>query len=411
MKHPGRRSATMALVVTCTAACEARQPAAPPAVVRDSAGVQIIESRSPLWDASSGWQIETEPALQIGVEDGDAEYEFQSIADAERLDDGSIVVADALAAELRVFDAAGRYVRAIGRNGEGPGEFRNLTAVWRHHDSLAAWDAALRRVSVFDREGNLGRIIAFTASPGDGLRPSALATLADGSFLVHASGVITPALGEGIHRAEGQVVRYSANGEPGRVISALPGEEWVGMTPASGGLLLAPRPFRRDGYVAMSGTRIYVGDSDRFDITVFTVDGVLRQRIRIAGAMHPLTQEDASAHIENTLAAQSNEERRQRVRRTLEQMPYPETYPAFAGLLTDDDGHLWVAESARAVTDEIAWNVFDSSGRWLGRVITPPRARVLRASAGRLLVRHVDDDGIQTIRDHRIHKTDETPVP
>jgi len=409
-----RQKYTIALFVVLPAwmaACDSPEDAQPPAVVRDSAGVQIIENQAPLWSIDDTWQIETEPALIIGVKDGDAEYEFQAIADAERLADGSIVVADALAAELRVFDAAGRFVRAIGRSGEGPGEFRNLGAVWRYGDSIATWDRSLLRITIFDSMGNVGRIATLSASSGESLRPAAAGILETGALVSRSASVVTPALGEGVHRAAGEVTLYSAAGQRERALTPLAGEEWVGITTNDAGLLLTPRPFRRDGYVAIRDDRIYAGDSDRFDIALYSGTGVLRQRIRMAGANAPLTAEDVQVHIDATLAAQSEEERKRLLRTSLEQTPFPDSYPAFAALVPDDDGHLWVAESPRAGSAERHWLVFDSSGRWLGRVIAPARTRVLRASAGRLLARHVDELGVQTIRDYRIVKRAETPAP
>ncbi|MEE2899930.1 MAG: 6-bladed beta-propeller [Gemmatimonadota bacterium] len=38
-------------------------------------------------------------------------------------------MSDALAQELRVYDAAGTYVRTIGQRGEGPGEFASAPAI------------------------------------------------------------------------------------------------------------------------------------------------------------------------------------------------------------------------------------------------------------------------------------------
>lgn len=391
-------------------ACNQRDEVSLPALVHDSAGVQIIENRTPLWPNGGEWLVETEPALIIGIEDGGEEYEFQAIVDAERMDDGSIVVADAIAAELRVFDAAGRFVRTIGRQGEGPGEFRNLGAVWQYHDSIAAWDRSLRRLTLFDALGNVGRVVTLALSPADGLLPEVMGILSDGTIVARATSVITPAVGEGVHRARGEVILYSPEGELGMMLTALAGEEWVGV-PGDDGVVLSVRPFHRNGYVNVHSDRIHVGDSDQFDIREYRSDGALGQRIRLIAPDVPLTAEDADAHIQATLAAEQHDERRRILRTMLERAPFPETYPAFAGFAADDEGQLWVAESPKAGSNERTWLVFDPSGRWLGRVAMPPRVRVLRVGAGRLLVRHVDELGVQTIRDYRILRPTDAPGP
>lgn len=409
MNRRGCSAAALPFVFPFVAACVQRDAESLPALVHDSAGVQIIENRTPLWPTGGEWLVETEPALTIGVEDGNEEYEFQAIVDAERLDDGSIIVADALAAQLRVFDAAGRFVRAIGRQGEGPGEFRNLGAVWQYRDSIAAWDRALRRLTVFDTVGNVGRVTTLAASAADGLLPEAMGILSDGTIVARATSVITPAVGEGVHRANGEVMLYSPDGEIRNSVTPLAGEEWVGVA-GDDGVMLFVRPFPRNGYVTVRNDRIFVGDGDRFDIAVFA-SGALHQHIRVMSQNAPLTAADADAYIQATVAAAQHEERRRLLRMMLERAPFPETYPAFVGLMVDDERQLWVAESPKAASNERTWLVFDSSGRWLGRVATPAGERVLRVGAGRLLVRHVDELGVQSIRDYRILRSNDAPAP
>lgn len=52
---------------------------------RDSAGVAIVESWAPARNAARGWQVGPEPTLEIGVVDGDPDYEFSWIQRVFRL--------------------------------------------------------------------------------------------------------------------------------------------------------------------------------------------------------------------------------------------------------------------------------------------------------------------------------------
>ena len=100
------------------------------------------------------WTLPEIPLLEIGVREGDEPYQLHQARGSVLLDDGRIVVANAGSQELRFFDSEGRYLKAVGGDGEGPGEFRFPGRVRRiGEDSLLVWDQRLQRVSFFDAEG------------------------------------------------------------------------------------------------------------------------------------------------------------------------------------------------------------------------------------------------------------------
>jgi hypothetical protein len=90
--------------------------------VRDSAGIEIVENfGTPLWREGESWKF-TE-VVRIGVIEGDPEYEFGRITGIAVLSDRRIVVADAMAHQLRYFSPDGVHELTMGRAGQGPGEF------------------------------------------------------------------------------------------------------------------------------------------------------------------------------------------------------------------------------------------------------------------------------------------------
>jgi hypothetical protein len=103
---------------------------APPVTGRDSAGIRIIDVTQDQLDALPRWRLSDEPILSIGVESGESPYMFDGItaSGVARLADGSIAIVDGSSAlrgsaAVRIFDANGRFVRAVGRRGDGPAEF------------------------------------------------------------------------------------------------------------------------------------------------------------------------------------------------------------------------------------------------------------------------------------------------
>ena len=62
--------------------------------------------------------------LEIGRLDGPPEYTFGMISGTVTAPNGEILVSDGQQEVIRVFDIDGAFLRSIGRDGEGPGEFR-----------------------------------------------------------------------------------------------------------------------------------------------------------------------------------------------------------------------------------------------------------------------------------------------
>lgn len=124
---------------------------------RGGEGVSSSEAAGAAWlDGGPGesWVLSDSPTTEIGVRDGEEAYQLHRAQGSTRLKDGRIVVANAGSQELRFFDSRGRYLRSVGGDGEGPGEFRFPTRVRPiGGDSLMVWDQRLLRISYLDLEG------------------------------------------------------------------------------------------------------------------------------------------------------------------------------------------------------------------------------------------------------------------
>jgi hypothetical protein len=114
--------------------------------------------------------------LAIGGADADDDaYFYEKFGGVEVDADaaGNIYVLDNGNTRIQVFDAKGRFLRSLGAEGEGPGEFQipGKISVNAHGD-VAVFDMGQARVSVLDSEGNLrwdavvgnAKDLAFTSS-------------------------------------------------------------------------------------------------------------------------------------------------------------------------------------------------------------------------------------------------------
>ena len=173
------------VILIASAGCDSAS--APPAsVVRDSAGVRIVENVEPRWTAEAAWWLSQEPVTQIGGIEGDPNQELYQVRGAIRLTDGNIIVVSAGTNELRFFRPDGSHIRTVGGQGDGPGEFRFVSWVSQlDGDSLAAFDGRQLRVSYFDPDGGFVRSMPLRTSDEVPFL-QAIVIFGDGSFLVMA---------------------------------------------------------------------------------------------------------------------------------------------------------------------------------------------------------------------------------
>ena len=135
------------------------------------------------------WTLRLPPALVIGASAGleDGPDVFGHVSHAIGLSGGHVAVADAMAGEIRVFDAEGRHVRTLGGRGDGPGEFAALwTLAELAGDTIAAVDLSRVRISVFAPSGAFARSFAVPFLP-ETFGPEVVGWLDDGTMLVNAS--------------------------------------------------------------------------------------------------------------------------------------------------------------------------------------------------------------------------------
>lgn len=122
--------------------------------------------------------------LHIGSLDGPHDG-FGQIADVALDRNGRVYVADDANHRVAVFGRDGAFVANVGREGAGPGEFRNPWLVRVDpHDSVFVWDITLARISVFDPQ--LRYVRGFRTPPQ--WMVNGIAFLPDGRLVIAAFG-------------------------------------------------------------------------------------------------------------------------------------------------------------------------------------------------------------------------------
>lgn len=93
--------------------------------------------------------------IRIGQLEGVDEYVFGAINHIATGENGEIFVADYQVPVIRMYDQDGNFLRNVGREGRGPGEYLGLGGMRSFPDGrLAIWDQGNLKVSVFDQGGD-----------------------------------------------------------------------------------------------------------------------------------------------------------------------------------------------------------------------------------------------------------------
>ena len=126
--------------------------------------------------------IELKEELSIGVLDGPEEYIFNRPGDIDVDSKGNIYVADRGDNLIKVYNQDGKFLKTIGRQGQGPGEFGHINKILiDKNDILYTTDARLRRLSIFDIEGNYKNSYSFAAMEKF---PTDFFVVDDGNFIL-----------------------------------------------------------------------------------------------------------------------------------------------------------------------------------------------------------------------------------
>ncbi len=371
---------TVGLLLLLSLACTPdTSPLLSTLLLRDSADIRIAENPRPPEGSRLGWQIGPDPTVTIGSADGEAPYLLYRVGKPATLADGSIVVPEGISSQVRVFDAEGVHLRSWGGYGEAPGEFDELHAVarWRG-DSIAAWDHYPHRgVSIFDSEGNLGRVVAL----GMGQPERSITVLRGGSLMAdhwlrqeHGSGLLVQEQVFEIRDADG--VRIAS-------LAPLVGREFFEFQ-NRGMPVWMDIAFSRRVHAAAWRDLAVVSRNDRYELRAYAADGTLRQIVRVDHTPIPVTE---------SLIELRREELGGGVQ--FDEMPHPETLPAFTTIMSDALDHLWVREYD-VPGDEITrrlWTVFDPEGRVLGYVEMPQGMVIDEIGADYVLGRRLGELG------------------
>ena len=369
-------------------------------VVRDSAGIALIDNHG-----DGQWRDSERPSVEvdvvIGGAEGDDDYTFGRIADVAIDGHGQFFVLDELAQEVKVYDPSGTFVRKVGRAGEGPGELGAtlITVLVSTADTLFVPDESQKRVNVYGPLGTFTRTIHLPAEY------YALGWVIAGGGLLFQGMTVSFDAAQRWQTWDGLLVMP----DEGTSFDTLMAFDYE---PADIGTVAEIRlPLIRNSvfWDRLDDGRIAWSSLDQERVFVHAQDGTL-DRVVTHGEWR---LRPASAADRATLA----DLYRQKTQRPSDaplpaSIVLPDTLPAITGLRAGPAGTFWVQRMGEVEsvdpealgvgvrTDWLGgtyWDVFDGTGRLLGGLQFPDRFRVTRITDAGVVGVQKDDFDVERV--------------
>jgi hypothetical protein len=331
--------------------------------------------------------ITLEEDWRVGGPDETAGYVFGRIGSFALTPDGGFVLYDAATPALQLFDAAGNYVRTLGGNGRGPGEYQDDIGVVVTSDGVVAQlDPTQARINRYRLDGEV-----LDAWPAPGAFWTGDALVADTAGRLMYQSVV------GVPTADGMPpIGYVVLNRDGTVADTI-------MRPQ-----VSPemRPITvhhpQQLFVVSPYGNILRAEGSRYAVDVEHGGKVLRiERLIPAVAWQEGEREQIEAtynHLRSGapmrgLPDQQNMVRRVRqwgdgtiwVATALPSEPIPDDELTASSGTPDFPIVTWRARSAH--------EVFSAEGSWLGRLVLPEGSELLAARSGRVWLAEYGPNG------------------
>lgn len=377
-------------------------------------------ANAPMYPRGADVRVE----LTIGQSAGRDEYMLGAISDLSIDGRGAMYVVDRSVPAIRMYDRSGRFVRNVGRRGQGPGEFLSPVAAELTKDGrLLVWDVGNSRVNVYGQDGS---VLGHWRVPGGSEGGATAGAAGTQLMMVDTAGFVylrwlvldldNPQMGP-------RRVWYRLNPE-GEVRDTLyppdvPGEFRTldAYTPDGRRMASAPLPFAPRAITAFSPLGYFVtGVNNRYAFEFLTSAGVVSVRRNV-------TPQPLPPNVANAARAE--------VTRRMQTVdpgwrwngpPIPLVREPYASLELASDGRVWVllerpfddiganaassgggggrsGEPARAVGGACPsiparrYDLFEPDGRYLGELTVPRDIALLRRRGDELWARSCNGDG------------------
>jgi len=350
-------------LIASTAATASAQAKWKGTIVKEGDVTVVKNPKEPLYKTPV---LELKEDLSIGGPEAQGDSALDQVRQFLVDDAGTIYVLDQQAAHVKVFDASGKYLRTIGRKGQGPGELEYPMTM-----------------SLNERTGELAvhlqsRGIVFFKTDGTYLRQLSLMGMLGGRARLDSRGQIY--LLEII--MDGENSRYSTKklAPDGSVLAT------ISETPTPTGPGNTTRAFIPVAFYGIDrDDRFIYGYPETYEIRIYG-PGETKVLRKITRDYDPVavTEEDRAERKKDVPPGYTRE------------FEFPKHHPAYSRFFLSDLGHIFVQTYEKVDGGRLMHDVFDAEGRLIGRLpLKPSGIMILK---GKYYALEEDEEGYPYVK-------------
>lgn len=327
---------------------------------------------------------------------------FEAPVDLTFDTENNIFVCDYKSHNIKVFDISGKFIKTMGRKGQGPGEFQMPFYLAFAKGRLVVWELRNRRLSVLMSDGEFVKSIQMPSAEG---WPRKILPLPNGDFVIER---VKSFFGDNEKPQECNIEIFSPNLEYKKTIYNQ--EFWENKYITSPSLTNVPQPFAAKVYWDVSPDgKIIVGYSEKYTIEIFD-----SEKGRLSSFNHTydptkVTKNDREKWFAGMTTTTPNGIKLGAPDHIVKNTKFPKYKPAFRYILVDGEGNILIFGHQKKSFEDIRYfDAFDPKGNFIsnvqvvGDVFFPSHLSGVYIRGRFFWFRKTDEDGLFKIFKYRI---------
>jgi hypothetical protein len=309
---------------------------------------------------------------------------------------GGIAVAQRQDHAVKFFDASGALIGSFGRDGEGPGEFRDVTRMGWLADTLWILDGQLNRITMVDPARRFVRTVTApfstrpdpvdsVAKPGFGIA-IAMGFYADGSTVAYASTTEFDAM-----------ARISSDLVTQAILTRVSNPETSQTVRADGGTASPPFPNSPRLAVSPSGDLITIARAslEGPDAGSFSVTALNPRGDTVFARSYPFEAVPIPRSVADSAIAARAARLPPALAEAMRNAHIPPVFPPLANIIIGNDGTVWI--QMRDTDAGRPYRIVSGNGEPVGELVLDRTRTVAAVTASSVWVLERDADDVQSI--------------
>lgn len=336
--------------------------------IKESSEVEVISNpKFPIYKNGIKLRIVFKEELSIGQIEGDENYMFFAGISLNTDDEGNFYVTDYDKSSILKYSPDGNFILAIGRKGQGPGEFQSVSVARFDKDGfLYVTDIINHRISFFNKDGEFIRQIPLSERFID------LYINSNGDYVAKKFGMTQDEKTRkqisvfGLFDSELEMINEIYTDEMEMPLLSGSDEASIVQYLANSYSILV---FKPQGWLVLDENDLtYFGYPDDYEINIYSQQGKLQKIIKRDYEPFRINKKDKEFYIKyigESLSSSGNIPQGT-FKKALEKMKFPQYKPAFQKFILMENGWLFV------IVDSIPYeyaliDLFDQKGKYIAQ--------------------------------------------